>query len=151
MNQDILKKLYRYCSSAEKCKSDIKNYLYKFNLEDDEIGELIENLENNNFINEERYVSAFVNDKLKFNKWGKIKINYELKSKGIDEKTIIKAINSIDEDEYLEILFSVLKTKLALLSGKNKVEQRLSLLTFGMSRGFEFENIEKVYKSFCNI
>jgi len=146
MNKDILKKLYKYCSCNEKCKNDIQKYLYNYNLEDEEILNLIKNLEENNFINEARYTEAFVNDKLKFNKWGKIKISYELKSKNIDSQTINKYINAIDENKYSEILISILKTKLKTLNKKDKNMQYLLLLKFGLSRGFEYEIVEKTIK-----
>lgn len=35
------------------------------------------------FIDESRFARYFVNDKLRFNKWGRVKINYEMQRKGI--------------------------------------------------------------------
>ena len=145
-NDIILKSLYRYCSGSEKCRSDIELYLHKFDLGKNEQVEVIKNLEDNNFINETRYAEAFVNDKLKFNKWGRIKICYALKSKKINDKIIEKALATINEDIYSEILYSVLKKKLSQISGKEKSIQKQLILNFGMSRGFESENIIEILK-----
>ena len=146
IQQEILNSLYRYCSGSEKCRSDIELFLYKFDLGKNELAEAIKHIEDNNFINETRYAEAFVNDKLKFNKWGRIKICYALKSKKINDKIIESAIATINEDIYSEILYSVLKKKLLQISGKEKSKQKLLILNFGMSRGFESENIMNVLK-----
>src|SRR5574344_57000 len=89
----ILNKSCKYCSRGEKSTFDIKRFLFKENLSDEELDFIIKNLIDNNFINEERYIAAFINDKIAFNKWGKNKIFYELISKGIDEKKIKKFFN----------------------------------------------------------
>ncbi len=65
----IISRLRKICSTSEKCRTDIYNYLQKTECTEDEKDMIIEILEKENFISESRYVEAFVNDKIKFNKY----------------------------------------------------------------------------------
>jgi len=87
MNNDYkywLNKMCRICSTSEKSTNDILDKLKNSDLTDAETDEIIKYLIHNNFINHKRYASAFVSDKFKFNKWGKLKIKMALKQKGIE-------------------------------------------------------------------
>ncbi|MDR2836668.1 MAG: RecX family transcriptional regulator [Bacteroidales bacterium] len=135
-------KLYNYCSKREKCEFDVRKYLLKEDLLEKEISDLIVNLEENNFINSERYINAFIKDKLKFNKWGKIKIHFELKARNFDEKIIYKYLNEIDEQEYEIILKSIIENKIKQLNNKENYKQ--TLINFALNRGFEYQKIQKM-------
>lgn len=148
---ETLNKASVYSSRGEKCEHDIIKYLNsKYILTEQEINFIIKKLYENNFINSDRYVKAFINDKFRFNKWGKIKITNELKSKNIDNETINKYINDIDNIEYLYILKCLLQNKLKSLKGKDEYSKKASLLRFGLSRGFCYEDIQQVLKELEN-
>ena len=72
---------------------------------------IIRRLVEEKFIDEIRFCRSFVNDKLRFNKWGRIKIDFELRNRGIDASIREDALNQIDEQYYYDILFSILKDK----------------------------------------
>lgn len=50
------------------------------------------------FIDESRYTRFFVNDKLRFNKWGRVKIGYELYKKNIPSPIREESLAAIDEE-----------------------------------------------------
>ena len=141
--KDILNKVYRYCSKAEKCEYDIKKYIDFFDIAESDKQKIIDKLYFEDFLNKERYIKAFVNDKIKFNKWGKTKILNELLLKQFDKHLIIFYLNNINKDDYLLMIKNVLKTKSKQIKKKDDFSYRNSLIRFGLSRGFDYENIEK--------
>lgn len=141
--EELLHKAASYCSISEHCVSEVEAKLIALGVPPNEQTKIISRLKKDDFINEQRFCNAFVRDKYRFNKWGKVKISLTLKAKGISSTMIDKAFSLIDEGEYDEMLVSILKTKLATLSYKNEYEKQGKLFRFAQSRGFEFAAIER--------
>ena len=98
------------------------------------------------FINEKRYAVAFVRDKFRLNKWGKIKITMALREKGIEKELILSALDKIDEGEYQELLSMLLKNKSKTIKYDFEYEKQGKLFRFAQSRGFENNVIEQVLR-----
>ena len=141
---EFLHKAASYCSVSEHCISEIEIKLTAWDVLPTDREKIIICLKKDGFINEQRFCTAFVKDKFRFNKWGKIKISLALKAKGLSKELIDNAVSLIDEDEYEEMLASILKTKLATISYKDEYEKCGKLFRFAQSRGFESSIIEKV-------
>ena len=141
--EELLQKMATYCSVSERCISEVDEKLQKLEVTDTDRKKIIKQLVKNDFINEQRYAQAFAKDKFRFNKWGKMKISFALKGKGIDSEQISNALALIDEGEYEEMLSSILKTKLAGLKYNSEYEKRGKLFRFAQSRGFESNAIQK--------
>lgn len=140
----ILQKSRNYCSKSEKCIFDLKNYLSKYDLSVYDITKIIDILITEKFIDESRYVDFFVNDKIKFNKWGRIKIRYALKQKRIDDKLIDKAFLDIDKSNYYQILKNIIEQKLKSIKAKSDLQAKASVVRFASSRGFEYDLIMEI-------
>ena len=134
---DALRFATALCSDSEQCIKDIIKKTERFELNEIEVKNLSEYLHSNGFINESRYVKAFVNDRFKYNKWGKIKISYMLRQKGIDFETIQDGLDSLDPDEYFDALYHILNNKRKLLKNKTKEQIKSNLYRFAASKGFE--------------
>lgn len=144
---ELLHKAASYCSISEHCITEVKLKLKAWGLEDSKSDMIIDKLLTEDFINEKRYCLAFVKDKFLFNKWGKIKISYALQQKGIDNKLITQALNSIDDGKYEEMLADILKTKLKNLKWEYEYEKMGKLFQFAQSRGFESAVIDRVIRT----
>lgn len=142
---EALHKAAAYCTSVEKCAFDVSEKLSAWGVSDKESGKILAYLTGEDFINEKRFARAFVNDKLRFNKWGKIKIDYALRAKNISTEVIQSALTDIDEDEYSGILTELLKAKLRGLRYKDEYDRYAKLFRFAQSRGFEGGEIKKVF------
>lgn len=140
---EVLYKLAARCSVSEQCMSDIEAKLAKFDLPEEEKIRILRHLVEEKYVNDERYAEAYVRDKYRFNKWGRIKIAQGLRMKGIDRESIEAAMEAIDEQEYLNILRELLKSKRKSTYGKNDYEVNGKLIRFATSRGFEFAAICK--------
>ena len=134
---ELLHKAASYCSISEHCVSEVEAKLMVWNASSADRKRIVAHLKKGGFINEQRFCSAFVKDKFRFNKWGKIKISLELEAKGLDGNLINNAISLIDEDEYEEMLAAILKTKLPTISYDSEYEKQGKLFRFAQSRGFE--------------
>jgi len=149
IDKNILKKVKMYCAKTERSTLDVKLYLQKLEVNSEDIIEkIINNLKSENFINEERYIRAFINDKFKLNKWGKYKIKQSLLSKGFDENDIDKLINeTINEEEYKNTLTEIIEKKKKLLKkdDTNVIKQKIS--KFALSKGYEPDLIKTIVES----
>ncbi len=144
---ELLHKAASYCSISEHCVSEVEEKLNAWCIECDDKAKIIDRLIAEDFINEKRFCIFFVKDKFRFNKWGKIKISYALKQKGLSNDLISMALGTIDEGEYEEMLAAILKTKLVGLKYEYEYEKQGKLFRFAQSRGFESNVIEKVLRN----
>lgn len=143
---EALNRAASYCTLCERCISEVSNKLTAWGVEIKVQQDIIKRLIDENFINEERYSKAFVNDKIRFNHWGRKKISAALYEKRISKSIIGKAIATIDEEEYNEILHKVLSAKHKELKYREDNSTRQKLLRFAASRGFETQLIIKALK-----
>ncbi|MBP6635536.1 MAG: RecX family transcriptional regulator [Paludibacter sp.] len=145
--EELLHKAASYCSISEHCISDVEDKLTAWGMSEDKKHKIIDKLIEDDFINEKRYCIAFTKDKFHFNKWGKIKISYSLKQKGLDSKLIDMALKTIDEGEYEEMLAVLLKNKLKTIKWEYEYEKMGKLFNFAQSRGFESNVIDRVIRT----
>ena len=125
------------CSRQEKCSSEIREKLEKFNLPGADVEKVLQTLKKEGFIDESRYAGMFVRDKLRFNRWGRVKIRYMLSAKKIPEEIIHDALDGIDNYDYVEILKEELLKKRPQIKDSNPYTVRNKLARFGQQRGFE--------------
>ena len=134
---EMLSTMAKYCSTAERCINDIRKKIKTEGLPPDAEKRIIDYLLKEKFINEKRFCRSFVNDKFKFNHWGRIKICYELKIRNIPPDVYYEAIEYIDDDEYISVLTDLLKSKKRTTNGRSPQDIFQKLCRFAASRGFE--------------
>ena len=140
---EILYKLAARCSVSEQCLSDMEAKLAKYDLTEEERTRILRHLVEEKYVDDGRYAEAYVRDKYRFNKWGRMKIAQGLRMKGIDRAAIEAAMEIIDETEYLNILHNLIKTKRKSTKGKNEYEINGKLARFAIGRGFEYSAIRQ--------
>ena len=132
-----LNKAMAQCSGREYCCDDIKNKLISWGVTVNDAEKIIINLINENFINEQRYATAFARDKFRYNKWGKIKIAAHLRHKNIPGEIVKEALGSIDYDAYTKVLKDLITSHRRSVKAKNQYDLKAKLLRYGLSKGFE--------------
>ena len=145
--EELLHKAASYCSISEHCVSEVVEKLTAWGVSITDKQKIVDRLISEDFINEKRFCIYFVKDKFRFNKWGKIKISYALKQKGLSSELINSALSTIDEGEYQEMLALILKTKLVGLKFEFEYEKQGKLFRFAQSRGFESNVIVRVIRT----
>ena len=134
--QEVLHRAAAYCSAAERCIQDVLKKIEPFSLSQEENERIINRLCREKFVDENRFARSFVNDKLQFNKWGRIKIDYELRKKGIPSSIRKEALENIDETSYSEILRKLLLAKQKTIRTKDARDTYYKLMRFAGGRGF---------------
>jgi len=147
----ILQRMMSLCSKNEKCAYDIEQKLRKNNYSDDDIKKIINELHESDFINQGRYAEAFVNDKLRFNHWGKRKIAYALKAKNIDEEIINQKLEEIDPELYEEILKGELEKKINRIDKITDKSEKEKVVRYLLQKGFEYGKIFDIIEKRTNI
>ena len=142
--REALAKASEICSRSEKCAFDIELKCREWQLSSDETAKLTAYLLQEKYIDHQRYACSFVNDKFRFNKWGKIKLAYALRQKHLDEKVIQDALTAIPEDVYQKVLLDLLSAKAKTTKEKDAYSRRGKLLAFAQSRGFEVDETLRV-------
>jgi regulatory protein len=132
-----LNKAMSQCSVRELCQDDIRSKLMLWGIEKNDNEKIIEILVRENFINESRYATAFARDKFKYNKWGKLKISAHLKIKKIKGDIIREALDSIDDEQYTNMIKLLLDSHRKTVKAKNQYELKAKLMRYGLSKGFE--------------
>ena len=130
-----------YCAYQERSQFEIRNKLYEWGLHQRDVEEIISELIELNFLNEERFALAYSLGKFRIKGWGKIKIRQGLKLKRIPDKLIIKSLKSIEYDDYLMMLKKILQKKSNTISEKDPFKKRYLLTRFASSKGYESDLI----------
>ncbi len=142
--QQAFVKLASFCAYQERCHQEVREKLQTFQLNHEEIEEVISLLIDEKFLNEQRFSIAFAGGKFRTKQWGKIKIRYELQQRNISANCIQKALESIDEEEYYQTLSEIAQKKAAQL-GKTMNDQQ-KLYNFLASKGYESNLIQEIIK-----
>ena len=135
-----------YCSSVERCVSEVEAKLEQWGADHEIKDRVIEHLIKEKYIDQRRYCAAFVRDKYRFNQWGRMKIVQALRLKKIPSDVISLGLEEIDESEYLSILSGLVEQKKRSIKANTDYERNGKLIRFAIGRGFEMEEILRCVK-----
>lgn len=141
-------KLEAYCAYQERCMQEVEKKLFDWGFYGEQQDNLIADLISNNYLNEERFASAYVSGKTRIKKWGRVKIKLNLKQKRISDYSINKAFKEIEEDEYLESLNNLTEKKFNQVKGKNKWDKRAKMQRYLLSKGYENQLVYEALSAF---
>ena len=125
------------CARSEQAPGDIREKLMKWGLVGEDVSHILLQLTQQGFLDEARFAKAFVKDRFAFNGWGRIKIAYQLKQKGIPGDVIDEAMTAIDETQYRERLTELLQSKWRTVKEREPRAAWTAMMRFAVSRGFE--------------
>ncbi len=135
--EEGLSKLQRYCAYQDRCHQEVREKLWELGFRGEDLEQIIAELIEEKFLNEERFARSFVRGKHRFKKWGKIKIEQELKKKDITGYCLKMGFLEIEEAEYLETLMEIIKKKNHLLMAENDYERKNKLVKYAITKGYE--------------
>ncbi len=132
----ILEKIQSYCHYQERCIKEVRNKLFSLKATNKTSDKILQSLIDNDYLNEVRFTKMFIQGKLRIKKWGRIKLKYELRSKGIDIKIINEHINQINEEDYIKYFNEFSTSKIKFLKG-SKDQKKRSFINYFTYRGWE--------------
>ena len=131
--KSALNKIINYCNYRDRSTKEIKikllNLNYSIEIIDSAISQAIELRIVDNF----RFSKSFSRGKNQKNRWGKIKIAYELKNKGLNDKEITFGLESIEEKSYYKILMKSIE----VYKRKSKIFEKNKLIKHLINKGYE--------------
>jgi len=137
----VLQKIQYFCSYQERCIRDTEEKLKDWAVQKKLIPSIINQLQEEGYINEERFAKMYAGGKFRVNKWGRQKIEFELKLKGIPEIMIQKGIEEIDEEDYQRMLRELIRKKQKEMTPEKDLNIREKIITFVQGKGYEIELI----------
>lgn len=141
--KQAFKKLAALCSKSEHCSGEMLRKMRLWGMDEEAQAEVMALLVANKFIDDERYCRFFVNDKIKYNKWGRRKIEQALWQKQMNGDIAQKILDEIDDSEYLSVLKPLLKNKERSIKASNDYERKMKLMKFAVGRGFTIDLIRQ--------
>ena len=139
-SEQALKKLMSYCSKMERCRFDVRKKLYNWDVDSHKTDAIINELVSLGFLNDQRYIEAYIRGKFYYNKWGRVKIRYNLKLKGFEEADITPALELFfDEVDYKAMILEQLTRKNKSITVDDEYLRKAKLIRFGQNRGYETE------------
>jgi regulatory protein len=143
--EQLIQKLEAYCVYQERCLFEIQKKLASLNASDEDSDFVIKHLSKNRFFDQKRFALGFAQGKLRINKWGRSKIKAALIQKFVEGKLITEALNSIEDNEYFDVLNKLFERKLKeLATEKNEWVKKQKLFRFLISKGFQLDEISEI-------
>ena len=115
----------KYVEYRLRSTKEIKDYLKKKNIEENNIELIIDKLTKNKYLDDDNYCKCFINDKLKFTNKGTYQIIEELKQNGISSSIIDKYYYLLDEDIMNERINNLIDKNLKNNNDKLKLRNKL--------------------------
>ena len=135
----------RYCAYQDRTQQQVRDKLYDLGLRSDVVEEVITALVTDGFINEERFARSFAGGKFRIKKWGRLKIEHQLKMKGLTEYCVRAGMKEIEDDDYLKTLEELASKKYESLNGTEAIKKEKTK-RFLANKGYEFDLINKVLR-----
>ena len=136
--EDIFyQKAAHYCGYQERTEKEVQGKLRTWGVEKKEEERIIQTLKADHFLDEERYVEAFIRGKFLGKQWGKRKILDALTEKGLDQALIQKGIATIEPADYLQHLCYLAERKKQSLAGTPLIQARQKLMNYLLQKGYE--------------
>lgn len=131
------------CAQQERCRSDIHDKLEAWQVDAAVAEAVLNKLVAEKYIDELRFAGFYARDKFRFNKWGRSKIAWHLRQKKIDNAVIAEVLSNLNDDDYQQTLFLLLKEKERSVAGRDFLKKKAALVRFAASKGFEYDQIMK--------
>jgi regulatory protein len=145
MRKEILNALYRYCAFQDRSRQQVRERLSTWRLGREEEAEIIQHLEEEQFLNEERYVRSIVRGKFYHKHWGRRKIRHLLYNQQIDPPLADRVIETeIPEEAYAETLERLARAKYAETRGDEAPQRFARTARFLVQKGYEPELVSQI-------
>jgi regulatory protein len=143
--EQALPQVKQFCIYRERCHSEVKEKLYLLGLYKNDVEQLMAQLIEENYLNEERFAKQYAGGKFRMNQWGRVKIKYALRQKQVSDYSIKKGLKEISESDYKKTLQKLAEQKLKTLKNESNVfSKRKKVQDYLLGKGYEGELVRTV-------
>lgn len=136
-------KLTDLCARSEHCQQEMLEKMRQWGVSEEEQAQVMERLVQERYVDDERFARAFIYDKIRYNKWGRRKVEQALWLKHIDDRIGKPLLDEVDDEEYLKNLRPMLKQKRKGIKANSEYEATMKLIRYALSRGFTMDIIKQ--------
>lgn len=135
--EEAMQKLMHFCAYRDRSQKEVEDKLDSLRMIPEAKEQIIINLMQEGFLNEERFARSYVRGKFRIKKWGRVKITQELKKRGISSPIIKLGLSEIKEANYIETLYDLAEKKLEMITEPNSYKKKKKLSDHLLRRGYE--------------
>ena len=128
-----------YCAKSDRCQFQVLEKLKAYRVSDGVSEDILIELIQEDYVNDQRFADSFCSGKFKIKKWGRKKIVFELKKLKISRVCIDSALKTIDFDDYISVANDLIQKKSLTLKDKNIFTKKKKLADYMMRKGYESE------------
>lgn len=160
LNDDILEKIkeentyynnynlvLRYVTKKVRCTNEVKIYMDKLEINDDDKNKIFNKLVDLNLINDRLYANCYINDRLILSKDGINKIRKYLLDNKIDSNIIDEELDKFEINEYDKLKHLIIKK---INSNKKYSSNKLKnkIVTDMLNLGYNYDDIINIYDEY---
>jgi regulatory protein len=137
-------RIQHYCAYQERSHREVKEKLYAYGLYKNDVEELLARCISEGFLNEERFARSFAGGKFRVKKWGRVKIENELKQHGLSKNCIARGLKELDPIDYAKTLRTLLEKKISMTEASDVYSLKNKVARFAIGKGYESELVWKL-------
>jgi len=145
--KDALRKAALFCAYQERTQQEVRERLKEWGMLGDDAEEVIAELIQQNYLNEERFAKSFAGGKFRVKGWGRRKIRQHLQQRGITGYNLDQAMNEIAPADYRTTLTELLDKKRRTLRDDSPLIVKQKLVRYALSKGYESDLVWQVLAS----
>lgn len=136
-------RLADYCAKGEHCSGELLAQMAKWEIPEEARMRIMKELQKRRYFDDERYTQAFVNDKIRYTKWGRRKIEQALWQKHISQHISQQVLDAVDDADYVEVLKPLLRQRSRTIKANSDYERNQKLMRFALGRGYTMDIIRQ--------
>lgn len=154
MNEERLKKwkasAQRFTAYRERSPKEVADKLREWDASHEAIDRILAELIADKFVDEFRFARAFCHDKFLINKWGKRRIEMEIRRHDLTYEAILQGLAYINKEEYDATVLKLAKTKWDKLKEKDLFKKKQKTLAYLTQKGYETDLIWSAIKEIAS-
>ena len=141
-------KIRGFCLYRERSQQECRDKIYSYGFHSDAVENLISELIQERFLDEERFARAFVRGKFSIKKWGRYKIKQALYPHHLSDYILKKAFSEIDPEKYWQNLERLTEKRWPLTKGKDEYIRKQKLRVYLQMRGYESDLVQEAIAAY---
>ena len=141
--QEALQKLSALCARAEHSSGEMLEKMRRGQLAEDARERVLDLLIHEKFVDDERFARLFVREKIRFDRWGRRKIEQALYQKGVASDISHRVLDEVDDEAYVAELKKLIAAKRRSVQAESEYEMRAKLTKYALGRGFDYNVIRQ--------
>lgn len=136
--KQALVKAASFCAYQERTQQQVREKAREWELEPDEIEEVVAEMVTQKFVDEERYARSYVRGKYAARRWGRRLLMQGLREQKLSDYCIRAGMSEIDPDVYWANLLGLAAKKARAVAGESHpMKRKAKVLAYLASKGYE--------------